>query len=70
MGRENNPSRGLWKPNLPFVLLLCTVLVVAQKAQQTSAPKYDVHTETKMKGTVDDVKLPPKGSEKTLSTYW
>ena len=37
----------------------------AQKAQgnDTSAPKYDAHTETTIKGTVEEVKLPPKGSE-------
>lgn len=30
-------------------------------------PKYDLQTETKIKGTVDDVKLPPKGSEKEIA---
>jgi len=38
--------------------------MTAQKTQETSPPKYDPHTETRMKGTVDEVKLPPKGSEK------
>ncbi len=32
-----------------------------------SAPKYDLQTETKIKGTVDEVKLPPKGSEKEIA---
>src|SRR5260370_38924141 len=66
MGRsgETNPSRGLWKPTFLAVALLCTLPLVAQKAQETSPPKYDFHTETKMKGTVEEVKLPPKGSEK------
>lgn len=27
-------------------------------------PKYDLHTETKIKGIVEELKLPPKGSEK------
>jgi hypothetical protein len=40
---------------------------VAQKAQKASPPKYDVHTETKIKGTVEEVKLPPKGSEKEVA---
>ncbi len=69
MGRsgETNPSRGFWKPIFPAVALFCTLPLVAQKAQETSPPKYDVHTETKMKGTVEEVKLPPKGSEKEVA---
>lgn len=65
MGRasEINPSRRFWKPIIPAVALFCTLPLVAQKAD-TSAPKYDIHTEAKMKGTVEEVKLPPKGSEK------
>jgi hypothetical protein len=69
MGRtgETNPSRGFWKPIIPAAaLLLCTLSLtlslVAQKAD-TSGPKYDVHTETKMKGTVEEVKLPPDGNK-------
>jgi hypothetical protein len=64
---ESNPSRDFWKLIFPAVALLCTVLLVAQKTQETSPPKYDVHTETKMKGTVEEVKLPPKGSEKEIA---
>jgi len=41
--------------------------LVAQKAQETNRPKYDLNTETKMKGTVEEVKLPPKGSEKEIA---
>ena len=69
MGRsgETNPSWGLWKLIFPAIALLCTLSVVAQKAQETSPPKYDVHTETKMKGTVEEMKLPPKGSEKEVA---
>jgi hypothetical protein len=41
----------------------------AQKSQPTAAspPKYDLHTETKIKGMIDEVKLPPKGSEKEIA---
>jgi hypothetical protein len=69
MGRsgETNRLRGFWKPIFPAVALLCTLSLVAQKAQETSPPKYDVHTETKMKGTVEEMKLPPKGSEKEVA---
>jgi len=63
---ETNPSRGCWKPIFPTVALLCTLPLVAQKAQEAS-PKYDVHTETKMKGIVEEVKRPPKGSEKEIA---
>ena len=46
MGRsgETNPSPGFWQPIFPAVALLCTLPLVAQKAQETSPPKYDVHT--------------------------
>jgi hypothetical protein len=69
MGRSGatTPSRGFWKPIFPALALLCTLSLVAQKAQETSQPKYDVHTETKMKGSVEDVRLPPKGSEKEIA---
>src|SRR5947209_659916 len=63
---ETNPSRGCWKPIFPTVALLCTLRLVAQRAQEAS-PKYDVHTETKMKGIVEEVKRPPKGSEKEIA---
>jgi hypothetical protein len=33
---------------------------------QTAPPKYDPHTETKMKGTVDEVKVPPKENGKDV----
>jgi hypothetical protein len=34
---------------------------------RTNPPKYDAQTETKIKGTIADVKLPPKGSEKEIA---
>jgi hypothetical protein len=64
---ETNPSRGFCKLVSSAVALLCTLPLVAQKAQETSPPKYDVHAETKIKGTVEEVKLPPKGSEKEVA---
>ena len=30
-------------------------------------PKYDTSTEAKLKGTVEELKLPPKGSEKEVA---
>jgi hypothetical protein len=47
-----------------FIAFLCLLPATAQKSKEPSLPKYDLHTETKMKVTVDEVKLPPKGSEK------
>lgn len=34
---------------------------------QAGAPKYDPTTETKMKGVVEELKLPPKGREKDIA---
>ncbi|HZM10909.1 MAG TPA: hypothetical protein VFC15_11940 [Candidatus Limnocylindrales bacterium] len=48
-----------------FLALSGLLPASAQKAQGADAgvPKYDLHTETTVKGTVEEVKLPPKGSE-------
>jgi hypothetical protein len=43
---------------------LCITPVLAQKAAKPSRPKYDLQTEAKIKGTIEEVELPPKGSEK------
>jgi hypothetical protein len=51
----------------PAVAFLCSLPLVAQKPQDTSQPKYDLHSESKMKGAVEEVKLPPKGSEKEIA---
>ena len=50
-----------------ILVSLCLWPALAQKNQEPSPPKYDAHTETKMKGTVEEVKLPPKGSEKEVA---
>jgi len=51
-----------------FLALFCPLPVIAQKAQgnNPSAPKYAPPTETKMTGAVEEVKLPPKGSEREI----
>jgi hypothetical protein len=41
--------------------------LVAQNKQPPSAPKYDLQAETKLKGTIEEVRLPPKGSEKEIA---
>jgi hypothetical protein len=52
-----------------FIALFCLLPAIAQKAQgkYASTPKYDAQSETKLKGTVEEVKLPPKGSEKEIA---
>ena len=54
---------------IPLFLLLYVTLGFSQKAQQNegSLPKYDLHTETKTKGVVDEVKLLPLGTRKDFT---
>jgi hypothetical protein len=52
---------------VPLLASRFLVPMLAQKGPEPSPPKYDVHTETKMKVTVEEAKLPPKGSEKEIA---
>lgn len=56
-----------------FCLCWCAVAAfifsgvpLASIANAQAAPKYDASTETKMKGVVEDLKLPEKGHEKEI----
>jgi hypothetical protein len=54
-----------------LMLFMAAAVVLPTRAQQkkpaaVSLPKYDVSAESKIKGVVDDIKLPPKGSEKEI----
>jgi hypothetical protein len=49
-----------------FLTLLLVASLVAQKTQKPAPPKYDLHTEAKVTGTIEEMKLPPKGSEKEI----
>lgn len=54
---------------LPFcsvLALLCFLVFQASISGAQSIPKYDASTETKMKGTIEDLKLPEKGHEKEI----
>jgi hypothetical protein len=54
-------------PKILFVALLAAVpLVDSARAQKpdTSPLEYDVKSEAKFKGTVEELKLPPKGNAK------
>jgi hypothetical protein len=55
---------------ISLLFFLTVVLGASAPAQKNPppapGPKYDLHAEAKIKGTVDEVKLPPKGSEKEI----
>jgi hypothetical protein len=52
-------------PRFSAVLSALTVTIICLPAVgQANLPKYDLTTETKMKGIVQELKLPEKGSEK------
>jgi hypothetical protein len=60
------------RQNICLLVLVAAFVGVPARAQKSqpntaSPPKYDLHTETKMKATVEEVKLPPKGSEKEIA---
>lgn len=54
---------------IPLFLLLCVPPGLSQKAQpgDSSLPKYDLHTETKTKGVVEEVNLLPVGARKDFT---
>ncbi|MFY9681063.1 MAG: hypothetical protein WA416_13685 [Candidatus Sulfotelmatobacter sp.] len=54
---------------ISLFLFLCATPALAQKTDQkgSSTPKYDLHTETKTKGVVDEVNLLPFGSRKDFT---
>lgn len=47
-----------------FAALAFVILCMPVALAQSTLPKYDFATETKMKGTVADLKMPQKGHEK------
>jgi hypothetical protein len=50
-----------------IVAVVCALPLIAEKPQEANRPKYDLSTESKMKATVQEVKLPQKGSEKEIA---
>ena len=44
-----------------LTLLLCSAFSLAQ-----AGPKYDTATEAKFKGTIEELKVPPKGKDKEI----
>src|ERR1035441_4205025 len=47
--------------------LFCALSLGEQNKHPPSARKYDLQAETKLKGTIEEVRLPPKGSEKEIA---
>jgi hypothetical protein len=60
----SGPSSCRNKVFLPVLNLALATSVLL--SGQTGPPKYDLRTETKMKGAVEEIKLPPKGNEKDI----
>jgi len=54
---------------IPLFVLLCVSPGLSQKTptEDTSLPKYDLHTETKIKGVVDEVNLLSVGNRKDFT---
>ena len=55
-----------WAHRVRALILSVLILFSAVLLAQNGAPKYDASTETKMKGTVEDLKIPEKGHEKEI----
>jgi hypothetical protein len=54
---------------IPLLVLVCVLPGLSQKAQKDegSLPKYDLHTETKTTGVIDEVNLLPVGTRKDFT---
>jgi hypothetical protein len=61
----NRPIRSLLLYGI-CVVFAVSVLMSSRSYSQNGAPKYDATTETKMKGTVEELKLPEKGHDKEI----
>jgi len=72
---RSQSAAGQPKPSCEIFILLAFVMVLisagaqGQKPKPSAAgiPKYDLQTEAKFKGTVEELKQPPKGSEKEIT---
>lgn len=49
-----------------FLGISTVILLSTASFPQNGAPKYDASTETKIKGTIEDLKVPEKGHEKDI----
>jgi hypothetical protein len=60
--RASHKSISVYSIALTFTIIWLSTCSFAQH----SVPKYDATTETKMKGTIEELKLPEKGHEKDI----
>jgi hypothetical protein len=51
---------------VPSAAVFLSLCVMAQKAPDNSAPKYDVQSESKIKGSIEDVKAAAKGAKEVV----
>ena len=65
-----SPISAIWqRASLLSLLIASAFLALVMRpavASEANPPKYDVQTETKIKGTVQDVTLPASGHEKEV----
>lgn len=61
--RRIKPSKQFPKSVAWAMVLFYGVLLLAQHSQGQGSPKYDAQTETKIKGTVDNVRMPSSAKE-------
>lgn len=50
-----------------ILLTLSSVCLFSAFCAAQAGPKYDASTEAKFKGTIEDLKIPPKGKEKEIA---
>lgn len=72
MRSQNVFARSSRSHQIIFLMVFVAVVVVPPASAQkkpagVNLPKYDLQAETKIKGTIEEVKLPPKGSEKEIA---
>ncbi len=60
-------SSNRFRAQTSFFQIVLTVLLWSAFSAAQAAPRYDPATETKLKGTVEELKLPAKGNTKEVA---
>ena len=60
-------SSNRFRVQTTFFQIVLTVLLLSGLSAAQAAPKYDPATETKLKGTVEELKLPAKENTKEVA---
>src|ERR1700676_1363794 len=66
MYRSSKPVPSIFQKKIFIPFASLALAWSALLSGETGPPKYDLHTEAKMKGTVDEVKLPAKGNDREV----